>query len=107
MAKQILTGSSIFDSFQKLRRDAGVRKNNWNWFKNIVNQSIKGVDRNQMRDMIASDPVRGRTRLFDGQMYFFFYNQPEYHTTLPFYDTFPLILLLSRDKDTFFGIDVY
>jgi hypothetical protein len=107
VAKQILTGSSIFDTFQKLRRNANVGKDNWNWFRNTINQNIKGVDRNQLRDQISSDPIRGRSRLFLGQMYFFFYNQPEYRNTLPFYDTFPLVLLLSRDKDTFFGINFH
>ena len=107
MAEELLSGASIFDSFHNLRKDAGVGKENWNWFRNTVNSSIRGVDRNQLRNMIISDPIRGRSRLFVGQLYCFFYNQPEYRTTLPFYDTFPMVLMLSRDKDTFFGINFH
>ena len=107
MAKQILTGSSVFESFQQLRKDANVGKDNWNWFRNTINQNIKSSDVNQIRDQVSSDPIRGRSRMFLGQMYFFFYNQPEYRATLPFYDTFPLVLLLSRDRDTFFGINFH
>tara|TARA_Y100000004_G_C8883226_1_gene398510 strand:+ start:197 stop:796 length:600 start_codon:yes stop_codon:yes gene_type:complete len=107
VAKQLLTGASIFESFHKLRRDSGINKGNWNWFQNAVNQNVRVSDAGQIRDQIASDPIRGRSRMFLGQMYFFFYNQPEYRTTLPFYDTFPLVLLLSRDKDTFFGVNFH
>tara|TARA_R100001594_G_C4051753_1_gene265154 strand:- start:830 stop:1429 length:600 start_codon:yes stop_codon:yes gene_type:complete len=107
MAKNILTGSSIFDSFQKLRSDANVPKDNFRWFADTINRNVKGVDRNQIRDQIASDPVRGRSRLFLGQMYMFFYNQPEYQTTLPYYDTFPLVLMLGRAKTNFFGINFH
>lgn len=107
MAKQLLTDTSIFESFHKLRRDSGVGKNNWEWFRQAINQNTKMAEMNQIRDQIASDPTRGRSRLFLGQMYFFFYNQPEYRTTLPFYDTFPLVLLISREKDTFFGINFH
>ena len=74
MAKRVFTSSSIFDSFQDLRKDAGIRKNNWNWFRSIVNQTVQREDTNQIRDMIASDPERRRQRLFVGQLYFFFYN---------------------------------
>ena len=107
MAKQLLTDTSIFESFHKLRRDSGVGKNNWEWFRQAINQNTKMAEMNQIRDQIASDPIRSRSRLFLGQMYFFFYNQPEYRTTLPFYDTFPLVLLISREKDTFFGINFH
>jgi len=107
VAKQITTRSSVFESFHKLRKDANVGKDNWNWFRNTINQNIKASERNQIRDMVASDPVRKRSRLFVGQLYCFFYNQPEYRTSLPFYDTFPLVLMLSREKDTFFGINFH
>ena len=107
MAKQLLTGSSIFDSFRELREESGVPKNNFEWFRRTFNSNIRSGDMAQLRDQIISDPIRSRQRLFDGMLYFFFYNEPEYKTTLPFYDTFPLVLMLGRKKDTFFGVNFH
>ena len=108
MAKQIFTGTSIFDSFQKLRSESGIPLvNSLDWFRKTINKEVSASEYNQLRNQIISDPIRGRRRFFQGMMYFFFYNQPEYQATLPFYDTFPLVLMLSRKKDTFFGVNLH
>ena len=107
MAKNILTGASIFESFQKLRKDSNIPENNFDWFRKTINGNIRSSDMEQVRDQIISDPSRQRQRMFDGMLYFFFYNEPEYMTTLPFYDTFPLVLILSRHRDTFFGVNFH
>lgn len=107
MAKNILTNTSIFESFQKIRQDANVPVDSFEWFRKTINRNTRAGDMDQIRNQIISDPARARKRMFDGMMYFFFYNEPEYKTTLPFYDTFPLVLLLSRKKDTFFGVNFH
>jgi len=108
MAKNKLTEDSIFDSFQKLRRDANVPLDSFEWFRKTINENIRVSKVQHLRDQIISDPTRNsKRRLFEGFLYFFFYNEPEYKTTLPFYDTFPLVLLLSREKSSFFGINFH
>ena len=108
MAKtNIFASSSIFDSFQQMKNKKLGRDENYNWFKNVINQNVHSENYEQLRQQIITDPTRISNRFFLGKLYFFFYNQPEDRMTLPFYDTFPLLLLLRRTKNNMFGINLH
>jgi len=41
-----------------------------------------------------------------GDLFCYYYN-PKYRKTLPYYDMFPMIMLLSAEKETFLGINFH
>lgn len=103
---------SVFDAFQQIRKDSNVSNNksvsNFTWFKELVDNSMEGGKSiSEIRQQIISDPSRVSNRFFLGKLYFFFYNDPIYKSTLPFYDTFPLLLLLHRDGPNIFGCNLH
>ena len=83
------------------------------WFRQKI-QDLK-KDRIQLettsrkinqRDLLASFPVATNNVFQTGKMYLFNYD-PINRKTLPYYDTFPLILLTDINKDGFFGINLH
>lgn len=111
MAKNILKYPSIFNSIQDIRKNSQLGKSHtaeyYDWFRKTINKTITKSDYDQLRQKIVTDPYRQSNSLFLGKLYFFFYNQPDYRNTLPFYDTFPLLLLLRRTKNHIFGINLH
>jgi len=112
MAKNIFTKPSIFDTFQEIRENTNLTSQTtfsyYKWFKDTINKNVDNSEINQLRQLIITDPSRrSANRYFLGKLYFFFYNQPEYESTLPFYDTFPLLLLMRRTKNHIFGVNLH
>lgn len=79
------------------------QKNSATWFINNVRNLTK-----QMSPLkVLGDNLHRQTdtpRI--GQMFFFTYD-PKYKESLPFYDTFPLVLPFSVYNDSFFGINFH
>ena len=55
---------------------------------------------------IRAERNRYVTRFLLGGMYFFFYN-PKTRDELPYYDRFPLVLMLQRESDGFLGLNLH
>lgn len=103
---------SVFDAFHKIREDYNIPSSksvsSFNWFSRLVNDSMEGGKSvSEIRQQIMDDPKRVSNRFFLGKLYFFFYNDPIYKATLPFYDTFPLFLLLHRQGSNVFGCNLH
>jgi len=111
MAKDIRQYDSIFDAFQNIREDLSIvsdkTTDTYSWLRKTVNNGLKDYDMNEIRQQILTDRGRISKRLFVGKLYFFFYNDPIYKHTLPYYDTFPLFLLLRRRGKTMFGLNLH
>jgi hypothetical protein len=109
MAKSIRGSDSIFEAFhdnQKVNSQT-KKQQTYDWFRNTINTALEDYDMNEIRNMIITDRNRVSNRLFVGKLYFFFYNDPIYKTTLPYYDTFPLFLLLRRKGKLMFGLNFH
>ena len=81
--------------------------------KKAANQSAAWFEAKlkYMRDAVSpnslmSNAARRRDDILPGQMYLFFYH-PVGTDTLPFYDTFPLVIPFSEDAETFTGINFH
>jgi hypothetical protein len=72
------------------------------WFRKRV-QNMKGLNR---RDLINSDPIEKRSRSAVGNMYMFFYD-PKHRETLPYYDSFPLIIAVGPAPKGFYGMNLH
>lgn len=55
---------------------------------------------------IRAENNRYTRRFLLGGLYFFQYN-PKYKESLPYYDTFPLVLMLERHTDGFLGLNLH
>ena len=79
---------------------AGVRKGT-RWYQQAV-ASI--ADRVSARRLMSQGKLNGRPSV--GRLNMFFYD-PKYKKTLPYYDTFPLVLPIDRIPGGFVGINFH
>lgn len=74
------------------------------WYKEQVRSLYgKGITPNSL---LANDRKRLKSILTIGKMYLFMYD-PKHKETLPYYDTFPLVLPFSPAKDGFLGLNFH
>ena len=85
---------------QSVVKAAGGRPKSTQWFKD----KIKEFGQPGATDLIR-DGVQSRTPHF-GRLNMFFYD-PKGRNTLPYYDTFPLVLPLEQYPDGFLGINFH
>ena len=93
---------------QEVRRSA-------QWFQDKI-KGLKGGLRNQFSSTNAAkfyreaetkvNPTVLKRRAELGDLFCYYYN-PKYRATLPYYDMFPMIMLISAEKDTFLGINFH
>jgi len=55
---------------------------------------------------MKSDPVKLANRKLLGSMQMFFYD-PKHKDTLPYYDAFPLVIVIGPAKDGFLGLNLH
>ena len=94
--------------FEKLETEAfrsGVQprtQESLNWFKKRL-QSVARVNNNQ----ILKDPLLKKvSKPLMGRMYMYFYD-PKTKDTLPYYDRFPLIIMLKKERGGFTGLNLH
>ena len=79
------------------------------WFRSIVQSARATLARETVSQYIKIDAAQRGTltgRLIPGRLYFFMYN-PKHKGTLPYYDTFPLVLPIQKFSDGFLGINFH
>lgn len=97
--------ASLFSKIQDRAERAGIvpyTKKSREWFmrrlKNISNATSKNV-------LIDDSLIRRKAPLV-GRMFMFLYD-PKGKDVLPYYDRFPLILMVGPAKDGFYGINLH
>ena len=84
------------------------------WFQDKI-KGLKGEVKNRFSSTNAAKFYRESEKISDavfqkraslGDLFCYYYN-PKYRKTLPYYDMFPMIMLLSAEKDTFLGINFH
>ena len=79
---------------------AGDRPKSTQWYKDKIREFGKPGAMDLIRD------GKRNSRPFFGRLNMFIYD-PKFKTTLPYYDTFPLVLPLERYSDGFLGINLH
>lgn len=96
---------SYFERLETEAFRAGVKprtKESLNWFRERL-QSVTRVS----NDKILKDKVLNNiNRPLTGRMYMYFYD-PKTKDTLPYYDKFPLIIMLEKAKGGFTGLNLH
>lgn len=72
------------------------------WFRNKMT-TIKTINRNQL---MKEEPIIIKNRQVIGSMYMFFYD-PKHKATLPYYDSFPLVIVLKPAEGGFLGLNLH
>lgn len=96
---------SLFNKLKSELASAGIEartKDSQKWFTN----RIKGITRINEASFLRDPNLVRKTRFFPGYMYHFTYD-PKTKETLPFYDTFPLILAVAPAPGGFYGVNLH
>jgi len=98
---------NLFEKYKKLLEEEGIESNtklSQEWFFDRIREiNREQVDR---QSIITNPPIRMATNQFVGRMYLFRYN-PIGRQTLPYYDRFPLVILISMQKEGFMGLNLH
>lgn len=97
--------ASLFDTLQANAFRAGIQartKESQKWFQDkLQDMTIPS------RQKLLKDPALERTeRDLIGSMYMYFYD-PKHKKTLPYYDRFPLTIMVQEAKDGFHGLNLH
>lgn len=94
--------------FQKLEYEAfraGITprtEQSREWFMNKV-KDMKNINRNTL---MKEEPIQLKNRQVIGSMFMFFYD-PKHKETLPYYDSFPLVIVLKPAPGGFLGLNLH
>jgi|TARA_B100001094_G_C18150711_1_gene783520 hypothetical protein len=94
--------------FQKIGYEAfraGINprtKQSRDWFQQKVGQ-LRNINR---LDLMKEDPIQLKNRQLIGSMNMFFYD-PKHKETLPYYDKFPLAIIVGPAPGGFYGLNLH
>lgn len=97
--------SNIFNRLERNAFRAGITprtKESREWFmKKAMN--MRSINREAL---MKEDPIKSRSKQIIGGMFMFTYD-PKHKETLPYYDVFPLVIVLKPAKGGFLGLNLH
>lgn len=96
---------SFFEKMQLQAFRAGIKprtEESQDWFRDKL-RNIRNINR---QTLLRDNAVTRVTRPRMGDMYMFFYD-PKHKETLPYYDTFPLIIMVEKAPGGFYGLNLH
>ena len=110
--------ASLLDKVQDAVRKGTVGaevKRSARWFQDKI-KGLKGTLRNQWSSTNAPKFYREAENKIDkkvlklranfGDLYAYYYD-PKHRQTLPYFDSFPLVMLIKAEKETFLGLNFH
>ena len=97
--------SNLFKNLEIEAFRAGITprtKESRDWFR----KRLSGIRRINRNEIMKSDSVKLANRKLLGSMQMFFYD-PKHKDTLPYYDAFPLVIVIGPAKDGFLGLNLH
>jgi len=89
--------------FDDIKTSAGDIARSYTWYQSKI-RSMGGSS--VTSNNLMKDRENLTSTLMPGNMYLFYYD-PKHKETLPYYDSFPLVLPFRRVPDGFFGINLH
>ena len=96
--------SNIFNRLELQAFRAGITprtKESREWFMKKA-KNLRSINREALMD---EDPLKRRSKQIVGSMQMFFYD-PKHKDTLPYYDTFPLVVVVGPAEGGFYGLNL-
>jgi hypothetical protein len=97
--------SNIFQRLELQAFRAGITprtKESRDWFR----KKIKNMRSIKRESLMKEDPLKQTSKEIVGGMYMFFYD-PKHKDTLPYYDTFPLVIVVGPAEGGFYGLNLH
>lgn len=97
--------SNLFNKLELQAFRSGITprtKESRDWFRRKA-LALRNVSRSAL---MKEEPVTLSNRSVVGSMYMFFYD-PKHKDTLPYYDSFPLVIVIDKAKDGFLGLNLH
>lgn len=97
--------SNIFQQLELEAFRSGITprtKKSITWFRKKA-ETMTGINRTQL---MKEDPLKQVDQFKPGSMYMYFYD-PKHKETLPYYDTFPLVVLVGPAPGGFYGLNLH
>jgi hypothetical protein len=97
--------SNIFQRLELQAFRAGITprtKESRDWFR----KKIKNMRSIKREALMKEDPLKQTSQEIVGGMYMFFYD-PKHKDTLPYYDTFPLVIVVGPAEGGFYGLNLH
>lgn len=97
--------SNLFNTLELQAFRAGITprtKESREWFRKKA-ADLRRIDRNAL---LKEDPLKQRNQALLGEMVYFFYD-PKHKETLPYYDRFPLIIVIGPAEGGFLGLNLH
>ena len=97
--------ANIFDKLELEAFKAGITprtRESREWFRRKA-QQIRRVNRNEI---MKEEPIKQESNQVVGSMYMFFYD-PKIKQTLPYYDRFPLVIVIGPADGGFLGLNLH
>jgi len=97
--------ASLFDTLQAQAFRAGVTART-NASKKWFQANVKKLGTVNRTSLLKDDALEPTARNIAGNMYMYFYD-PKYKDTLPYYDRFPLTIMVEPAKGGFYGLNLH
>ena len=97
--------SNIFQRLELQAFRAGITprtKESREWFR----KKIKNMRSIKREALMKEDPLKQTSQEIVGGMYMFFYD-PKHKATLPYYDAFPLVIVVGPAEGGFYGLNLH
>lgn len=97
--------ASLFDQLNKQATLSGIQKGtkkSLEWFKDRL-AAITQVNRNSI---LNDDSLKSVSTPLVGRMFMYFYD-PKHKKTLPYYDRFPLVIMVDKAPGGFYGLNLH
>ena len=97
--------SNIFQRLELQAFRAGITprtKESRDWFRSKI-KNMRSIKREAL---MKEDPLKQTSQEIVGGMYMFFYD-PKHKDTLPYYDAFPLVIVVGPAEGGFYGLNLH
>ena len=97
--------SNLFNKLELQAFRSGITprtKESRDWFRRKA-LALRNVSRSAL---MKEEPVTLSNRSVVGSMYMFFYD-PKHKKTLPYYDSFPLVIVIDKAEGGFLGLNLH
>lgn len=98
--------ATIFDNVSNRLKDDKITprsQESREWFLDKVDTITRGLSRDKL---MSKPPIKPVASVFPGMMYMFYYS-PLGVKTLPYYDSFPLVILVDIQSDGMTGLNLH
>jgi hypothetical protein len=96
---------SLFDKLESEAYRRGLQKRSkeaQDWFRS----QLRGMKKINMHKMLKDDRLKLKQRPRVGDMFMYIYD-PKHRKTLPYYDRFPLTIMVSKAPGGFYGLNLH